>query len=111
MDPIWRRLPEDIVYKICNMLTKLRRIDGRLKHEICTQEYLFDKIWYNNLSLFGLFGVWDVTYHDLYTYVIHNEIPISRDGIEECSVEQMCRSIWGLLEYEERTDLLAWTLG
>ena len=111
MDPIWKRLPHDLVYKICNMLTKLRRIDHRLKHEICTQEYLLDKIWYNNMSLFGLLDSWDVTYHDMYTYVIHNQIPIRRYVDDECSTEQLCKSIWGLLKPDERTDILAWALG
>jgi hypothetical protein len=113
MDPIWQRLPDELVYKICNMLTKLRRIDCGLRREICTQEYVLDKIWYNNLSLFGFLSSWDITYHDMYTYIVHNEIPIRRyvEDEDECSTEQLCKSIWGLLKPEERTDMLAWAIG
>ena len=111
MDPIWQRLPDELVYKICNMLTKLRRIDCGLRREICTQEYLLDKIWYNNISLFGFLSSWEITYHDMYTYIVHNEIPITSCGTGDYSHEQMCKSIWGLMKPEERTDLLAWSIG
>jgi hypothetical protein len=111
MDPIWRHLPVDLVYKICNLLVHVRHIDENLKKEICNQEYLLDKIWYNNLSLFGIFDSWEVTFHDLYTYIVHNEINIRRDDVYEYTSEQLCRSVWALLKPCERSDIIAWSIG
>ena len=111
MDPIWQHLPVDLVYKICNFLVHVRRIDENLKKEICNQEYLLDKIWYNNLSLFGLRDSWSVTFHDLYTYIVHNDIHIKRDDTIQYTDEESCRSVWALLYPLERRDIVDWSIG
>ncbi len=104
-------LPVDLVNKICNLLVHLRRINGDLKKQICNQDHILDKIWYNNLSLFGLVDSWYITYHDLHTYIVHHDIPIERDDTKEYTNEHLCRSMWALLEPDERKGVITWAMG
>jgi hypothetical protein len=46
MDPIWRNLPVELVYKICNFLPRVRWVNPDLKNEMIYnyKRRLYDKI-------------------------------------------------------------------
>lgn len=101
MDSIWKDLPLDLSERVCNTLTKVRRIDENLKNEIVNQWYKYDRWYYNTMSLFGKSNVLCVMYDDM-----KNVCGAVDDYPEEMSFEQVVQNMWMKLSYEDRDYLL-----
>lgn len=100
MDPCWKFLPYDLVEKICNMLSKVRRIDPRIASDINNQSHLFDTYYFNAASLFGFDQVWWVLYDDL-----RNIAGIYDDYRESDDLEYVVREMWKSATREQRLDI------
>jgi hypothetical protein len=101
MDPCWKNLPIDLVYKICNMLTKVRRLNARLAYDIKYQWHAFDRYYYNAMSLFGLDQVWWVLYDDL-----RNIADIQDTYEENNDLEYVVREMWKSATQEQRYEIV-----
>lgn len=75
-EEIWKFLPVDLSHKICNMLTRVRRIPEQLKREIVRNKRLYGKIEDTIIEKACLTGI-------LYNVKMMNE-----DRWEQLSVEQ-----------------------
>lgn len=91
MDPCWKNLPLDLVYKICNMLPHVNRVNPLLLDDIKNQAHIFDKYYYNVLSMFGIDNAWGVIYDDL-KYIAHVPDIYGEDDDLEHVVCMMWRS-------------------
>lgn len=100
MDPCWKNLPCELVYKICNMLTKVRRIDERLGNEIRHQWNKLDMLYYNAFSLFGREVAWFVIYDDM---KIVNHVPDVYP--DEMPIREVVCNMWKASTPEERDNL------
>jgi hypothetical protein len=65
MDPCWKELPIELVERICNMLTKVRRFNQGVLDDIKNQTHMFDRYYWTVLGLFGFENVWYAMYGDL----------------------------------------------
>lgn len=101
MDPCWKLLPCDLVYKICNMLTKLRRLDTRIANDIKNQIHMFDRWYFNALGMFGFDQVWWVLYDDL-KYIAN--MPDTYHETED--LEYVVREMWSDATQEQRRQIV-----
>ena len=101
MDPVWKTLPDELTDKICNMLTKVRKIDENLKNDIVNQWYLFDKYKYHCISFFGVDGADFVMYDDL-----KNIMGVEDDFPEEMDITQVIDHMWMRLDNDQRKYLV-----
>jgi hypothetical protein len=102
MDPqIWKNLPCDIVDKICNSLTEVRRVDGVLANEIKNQWYKFDRWYYDCVALFGSEQAYCVMYDDMRSIVnVEDNYP------EEMDYESVVQNMWMSMTPEQRSEIL-----
>lgn len=102
MDPqIWKRLPCELVDKICNTLTKVRRIDGTLADEIKSQWYKFDKWYYECVALFGKDQAYCVMYGDMRAITnVQDTYP------EDMEYETVVENMWLSMTPEQRSEIL-----
>lgn len=102
MDPqIWKRLPCELVDKICNNLTYLRKIDETLADEIKNQWYLFTKWYYECVELFGTEQAYGVMYDDM--RCIAN---VADSYPEDMEYETVVENMWRTLTPEQRSEIL-----
>lgn len=102
MDPaIWSKLPYELVEKICNFLTKVRRIDTLIKDEIVHQWYKFDTYYWRLAGLFGINNVLYVMYDDM-----KNVAGVIDNYPEEMAYEDVIREMWKNTTHEDRNELL-----
>ena len=102
MDPIWRELPRELVDKICNMLTSLRRIPDEMKLQIQMQEMKLTNFYRSSRRLFGV-TTWVFVFNCLTTFVR------DRDLFElepEWSPRDESYYIWYTMTPEEREEFL-----
>lgn len=101
MDPkIWGRLPDELVDKICNMLTNVRRIDPFLKNDIVYQWYKFDTYYWRLAGMFGVNNALYVMYDDM-----KNVTGVTDNYPEEMLFEEVVREMWKNTTYEDRDEL------
>ena len=102
MDPaIWSKLPDELVYKICNMLTKVRRIDPILKDSIVNQWHKFDTYYWRLAGMFGINNVLYVMYDDM-----KNVAGVIDNYPEEMLFEEVIHEMWKDTSLEDRDELL-----
>lgn len=101
MDPIWKELPLDLSERVCNALTKVRRIDATLANEIKNQWHKYNKWYYNYVALFGIDNVLYVMYDDM-----KNVCGAVDDYPDEMDFETVVQTMWTKLSHEDRDDLL-----
>ena len=101
MDPIWQNLPLDLSERVCNALTKVRRIDDLLANDIKNQWYKYDRWYYNVMSLFGVDNAMYVMYDDL-----KNVCGAVDDYPDNMSLEEVVQHMWMKLSYEYREYLV-----
>ena len=102
MDPIWQELPQDLSERVCNTLTKVRRIDENLANEIKNQWYIYDRWYYNYVSLFGTDIALCAMYDDM-----KNVCGVVDDFTDEMGFEEVIQNMWMRLSYDDRKYLLS----
>ncbi len=90
--------------KICNMLPRVRRIPKEIRDDIVNQWSIFDRYYWNSVSLFGFWDAYGVIYDD-----IRNVIGLEDDLPEEMPLEIVVHTLWTRLTPEDRTELLLTT--
>jgi hypothetical protein len=102
MDPkIWSRLPTELVEKICNMLTKVRRIDPCIKDDIVHQWYKLETYYWRLVGMFGVNNALYMMYDDMKNVAgIYDSYP------EDMEFEEVVREMWKETTHEDRTELL-----
>jgi hypothetical protein len=101
MDPIWRTLPNELTYRICNLLTKVRALPEDLAEEIRSTGYLYHTRELYNFY-FGLAGPSMLDLNIVYT--LNDFQPFSARILKRVYQNQL--RMWLLLSVQERTDIL-----
>ena len=101
MDPCWKALPLDLVERICNMLPKIRRFNQGVLDDINNQMHLFDKYYWNALTLFGLNNAWYTMYDDL-----RNISGILDRHPENMPIENVVFEMWKSASREQREEIV-----
>ena len=102
MDPIWKNLPIDLVYKICNMLPKVRRISDDLKRNIEFQEMFLLNFYKSSRPLFRA-HTWVFVHNSLSTYIRQSELfPIDY----EWNPREECYYLWYRMTPEQRLEFV-----
>ncbi len=101
MDPCWKNLPDEIVYKICNMLPKVRTLNKNLSEDIRYQWYKFDKYYFNCVLLFGTNNALYVMYDDM-----RNVVGVVDTYPEDMPYPEVVMNMWKGITPEERNELL-----
>ena len=102
MDPIWKELPLNLSERVCNTLTKVRRIDENLANDIKNQWYMYDRWYYNYVSLFGTETAHCAMYDDM-----KNVCGVIDDFPEEMGFEQVIQNMWMRLSHDDRKYLIS----
>ncbi len=100
MDPIWRELPRELVYRICNYLGKLNRIHPTLKHDIEFQEHILLRIFRASARFFR--WPWTDVYNSLAVYNLRcGNVPFLEEGWD---AQTHAYSLWGNMTLAQRED-------
>jgi hypothetical protein len=101
MDPCWKNLPLDLSERVCNALTKVRRIDPSLSDEIVNQWYKYDTWYFNTSSLFGF----ELANYVMYDDMIH-VMKLTDIYPEEMCIDDIIKDMWKRLTPEQRDELI-----
>lgn len=100
MDPIWRLLPYELVLRICNMLTRVRRVPLYLKEDIEFQEHKLLRVYRASAAFFH--WPWTDVYNSLAVYCLQKGcVRHLEDGWD---AQHSSYNIWAQMTHEERDD-------
>lgn len=102
MDPIWQLLPRELVYKICNMLTRIRRIPPELKLNIEFQELQLRNFYRSCIPLFSP-NPWIYVFNSLSVFISRkNLFPLD----QEWDPRSESYYLWYRLTPDQRSEFL-----
>lgn len=113
MDPVWRNLPLELVYKICNLLTKVRYLPVSLSDDIKFQEQKL--LWFYRQSVITFNETaWLYVFNCITTYIDINNLPIPYYTFYELGYDwnpqEETYIAWSVLTPDEREDLLEFNI-
>ena len=103
MDPVWKNLPLECSYMICNKLTQVRRISNHLKDDIETRIGHLN-LYANSWSSWGDYrDRWEITREAIERW---SQTRFFFEGSEQFSTEELCIMFWQSLTNEEKDDFI-----